>query len=215
METTRRYFLGLQNHGNGDCSHEIKRHFAAWEKSYDKPRQCIKKQRHYFANKGLSSQTYGFSTSNVWMWMLDHKEGWAPNNWCFWTGVLEKTLESTLDSKEIKPVILKEINSEYSLEVLMLKLQYFWPPDVKTWLIGKDSDAEKDWRQEEEVVTNEMLDDIINSMDMSLSKFREMVKDKEAWDATVHGVTKSRTWWATEPQQQKYFRPEANPTRIW
>ena len=170
METTRRYFLGLQNHGNGDCSHEIKRHFAAWEKSYDKPRQCIKKQRHYFANKGLSSQTYGFSTSNVWMWMLDHKEGWAPNNWCFWTGVLEKTLESTLDSKEIKPVILKEINSEYSLEVLMLKLQYFWPPDVKTWLIGKDSDAEKDWRQEEEVVTNEMLDDIINSMDMSLSK---------------------------------------------
>ena len=77
---------------------------ATWKKSYDQPRQHIKKQRHYFANKGLSSQSYGFSSSHVWTWELDHKEGWGPNNWCFWTVVLEKTLESPLDCKEIQPV---------------------------------------------------------------------------------------------------------------
>ena len=77
---------------------------APWKKSYDQPRQHIKKQRHYFANKGLSSQSYGFSSSYVWMWELDHKESWALKNWCFWTVVLEKTLESPLDCKEIQPV---------------------------------------------------------------------------------------------------------------
>jgi len=89
-------------------------------------RQHIKKQRRYFANKGPSSQGYGFSSSHVWMWDLDHKESWAPKNWCFWTVVLEKTPESSLDSK-IKPAILKEISPEYSLEGMMLKLklQYF------------------------------------------------------------------------------------------
>ena len=77
---------------------------APWKKSFDKPRQCIKKQRYYFANKGLSSESYGFSSSHVWMWELDHKEGWVPKNWCFWTMVLEKALQSPLDSNEIKPV---------------------------------------------------------------------------------------------------------------
>jgi len=77
---------------------------ALWKKSYDQPRQHIKKQRHYFANKGPSSQSYGFSSGHVWMWELDHKEGWAPKNWCFWTVVLEKTLESPLDCKDIQPV---------------------------------------------------------------------------------------------------------------
>ena len=101
--------------------------FAPWKKNYSKPRQHIKKQRHYFSNKGPSSQSYGFSSSHAWMWELDHKEGWAPKNWCFWTVVLEKTLESPLDCKEIKPVHPKEISPEYSLEGLMLKLklQYF------------------------------------------------------------------------------------------
>ena len=100
---------------------------APWKKSYDQDRQDIKKQRHYFANKGPSSQSYGFSNSHVWMWELDSKENWAPKNWWFWTVVLEKTLESPLDSKEIHPSILKEISPEYSLEGLMrkLKLQYF------------------------------------------------------------------------------------------
>ena len=104
------------------------------KKSYDKPRQHSKKQRHYFANNGPYSQTYCFSSSHVQMWELDHKECWVLKNWCFWTVELEKTLESPLDCKEIKPVILKEINPEYSLEGLMLKLKLqCWPPDVKIW----------------------------------------------------------------------------------
>ena len=100
---------------------------APWKKSYDKPRQHIKKQRHYFANKCPSSQTYGFSSSHIWMWVLDYSESWALTNWCFWTVVLEKTLESLLDCKEIKPVSPKWNQFEYSLEGLMLKLkfQYF------------------------------------------------------------------------------------------
>ena len=107
---------------------------APWKESYDQPRQCIKKQRHYFANKGLSSQSCGFSSSHVWMWELGYKECWAPTNWCFWTVVLEKTLESPLDCKEIQPV-----RPEYSLEglVLKLKLLILWPPDVKNWFILK------------------------------------------------------------------------------
>ena len=97
------------------------------EKSYDQPRQHIKKQRHYFANKGLSSQSYGFSRGNVRIWELGHKENWALKNWCFWTVVLEKTLESPLDSRRSNQSILKEVSPEYSLAGLMLKLklQYF------------------------------------------------------------------------------------------
>ena len=81
-----------------------------WKKTYDKPRQHVKKQRHYFANEGLPSQSYGFPSGHVWMWELDHKESWALKNWCFWSVVLEKTLESPLDCKEIQPVHPKEIN---------------------------------------------------------------------------------------------------------
>ena len=124
---------------------------APWKKSYDQPRQHIKKQRPYFANKGPSSQSYGFSSSRVWMWELDHKESWVPKNWCFWTVVLEKTLESPLDCKEIKPVNPTGNQSwiyigrtDAETETLV-----FWPPDAKNWLIGKDPDAGKDWRQEE------------------------------------------------------------------
>ena len=98
---------------------------APWKKSYDKPRQHIKKQKHFFANKGPSSQGYGFSSGHVWMWELDHKESWVLKNWCFWTVVLKKTLESPMDFKEVNQSILKEITSEYSLEGLMLKLRYF------------------------------------------------------------------------------------------
>ena len=113
-----------------------------WKESYDKPRQHIKKQRHYFANKGPSSQSYGFSSSNVRMWELDHKEDWAPKNWCFRIVVLENTHESLLDSKEIKPVksILKEISPEYSLEGLMLKLKLsliLWLPHAKKLTLQK------------------------------------------------------------------------------
>ena len=116
-----------------------------WKQSYDQPRQHIKKQRHYFANKGPSSQGYGFCSGHVWMWESDYKEGWAPKNWCFWTVVLEKTLEGPLDCKEIQPSILKEISPGCSLEGLMLrlKLQYFghlmWRADSleKTLILGK------------------------------------------------------------------------------
>ena len=106
METVTDFiFGGSKINADCDCSHEIKRHLVApWKKSEDQPRQHIKKQRHYFTNKGPSSQSYGFSSSHVWMWELDYKESWVPKNWCFWTVVLEKVVESSLDCKEIKPV---------------------------------------------------------------------------------------------------------------
>ena len=130
------------------------------KKSYDQTRQPIKKQRYYYANKGLSSQGYGFSISPVWMWELNYKESWAPRNWCFWTVVLEKTLESPLDCKEIQPVHPKRDQSwifigrtDVEAETLIL-----WPPDAKKWLIWKYPDAGKDSGQEEKGMTeNEML----------------------------------------------------------
>ena len=122
-----------------------------WKESYDQPRQHIKKQRHYFANKGLSSQGYGFSSSHVWIWELDYKESWVPKNWCFWTIVLEKTLESLLDCKEIQPVHPKGDQSWVFIGKNDAKAEtpILWPPHVKNWLIGKDSDAGRDWGQEE------------------------------------------------------------------
>ena len=130
----------------------------------------IKKQRNYFANKGPSSQSYGFASSHVWMWELDYKESWAPKNWCFWTVVLEKTLESPLDCKEIQPVHLKGNKSwiftgrtDAEAETPIL-----WPPDAKNWLIRKDPDARNDWRQEEKGLQRMIwLDGITNSMDES------------------------------------------------
>ena len=119
----------------------------------------ISKSRHYFANKGPSSQGYGFSSSHVWMWELDHKESWAPKRWCFWTVMLEETLESPLDCKEIQPVhpkggrtwiFIGRTDAEAEVPVL-------WPPDVKNWLIGKDPDAGKDWRQEEKGMTEDEM----------------------------------------------------------
>ena len=104
METVRDFnFLRSKITADDDCSHEIKT-LAPWKKSYDKSRQCIKKQRQHFADKGLYSQSYAFSSSHVRMWELDPKEGWSPKNWCFQTVMLEKALESPLDNREIKPV---------------------------------------------------------------------------------------------------------------
>ena len=129
------------------------------KKSYDKPRQCIKKQRHYFAKKDQYSQSYGFSSCHVWIWELDYKEGWAPQNWCLWAVVLEKTLESPLDSKEIKPVnpkgnqpwiFIGRTDAEAEGPIL-------WPPCVKSVLTRNDPDSWKDWRQEKGMTEDEMV----------------------------------------------------------
>ena len=127
-----------------------------WKVSYDQPRQHIKKQRHYFANKSLSSQGYSFSSGHVRMWEMDCKESWALKNWCFWTVALEKTLESPLDCKEIQLVHPKDQSwvfigrTDAETETPIL-----WPPDAKSWLIGKDPDAGRDWGQEEKGTTED------------------------------------------------------------
>ena len=164
-----------------------------WKESYDQPRQNIKKQRHYFANKGPSSQGYGFSSGHVWVWELDYRESWTLKNWYFWTAVLEKALESPLDCKQIQPVHPKGDQSWVFIGKTDVEAEtpILWPPDVKSWLIGKAPDAGKDWGQEEKGTTE---DEITDSVDVSLSELRELVMDREAWHAAIHGVTKSQTW---------------------
>ena len=196
METVTNFiFLGSRITANGDCSHEIKT-LAPWKKSYYQPSKHIKKQRHCFVDKGSSSQIYGFSSSHVWMWELDHKENWAPKNWCFWTVVLEKTHESLLDCSEIKPanpkgnqlwIFIGRTDAEAEAPIL-------WPPDVKNWLIGQDPDAGEDWGQEEKGMTGmRWLDGITDVMDMSLSKLQVLVMDSKARHAAAHGIVKSWT----------------------
>ena len=157
VETVRDCFLGLQNHCRWWLQPWNSKMLAPWKKSYDQPRQHIKKQRHYFANKGLSSQSYGFPSSHVWMWELDYKESWAPKNWCFLTVVLDKTLESPLDFKEIQPINPKGNQSWTFVGKTVAEATILWPPDVKNWLTGKDSDAGKDWRQEEKGMTEDEM----------------------------------------------------------
>ena len=156
----------------------------------------LKKQRHYLANKGPCSQSYGFSSSHVWMWKLDHKESWALRTWCFWTVVSEKTLDSPFYYKEMKPVRPKGNQSwifigrtDSAAEAPIL-----WPPYGKSWLIWKDPDAGKDWGQKEKGTTEDEMfawHHQLNGLD--LGGFQELVMDREVWRAAVHRVTKNQT----------------------
>ena len=150
------FFFWSKITADGDCSHEIKT-LSPWEESYDQPRQHVKKQKHYFVNKGPSNQGYGFSSGPVWMWELDYKENWAPKTWYFWTVVLEKTLESPLDCKEVQPVHPKGDQSWVFIGRTDVEAEtpILWPPDVKSWLIWKDPDAGKEWGQEEKGTTED------------------------------------------------------------
>ena len=166
--------------------------------------------RHHFGSKGPSSQGYGFSSSHVWLWELDYRESWAPKNWCFWTVVLEKTLESPLDCKEIQPVhpkwnqswiFIVRTNAEAEAPIL-------WLPHVKNWLTEKDPDAGKDWRQEEKGVTEDEMAGWHHQFNgYEFERAPSLVLDREAWLTAVRGVTKSRTWLSNWTEVGLWFLP--------
>jgi len=179
-----------------------------WKESYDKPRQHIKKQRHHLANKGPNSQSYGFSRSHVWMWELDYKEGWTLKNWCFRTMVLEKTLESPLDCKEIQPIHSKgnqswifigRIDAEAEAPIL-------WPPDAKNQLIRKDPDAGIDWRQEEKGATEDEM--VGRHHRLNGHEVEQTLRDSERQGSLAcfspWGCKElNTTWWLNNNQNQR------------
>ena len=185
-------FLSSRITMDGDCSHEIERHLLLESKTMTNLDSILKSRD---VTSPTSNQSYGFSSSHVGMWELDQKEGWAPKNWCFWIVVLKKTLESPLDSKEIKPVNSKENQPWISLEGLMLKLklQYFghlmWRASSleKTQMMGKVEGRRRRGQQR-----MRWLDGITDSMDANLSKLQELVKEQDVWCTEAHGATKGQ-----------------------
>ena len=151
--------MGSKITADGDCSHEIKRCLLFGRKVMTNLGSILKSRRHYFANKCLSSQGYGYSSGHVWMWELNYKESWVLKNWCFWTVMLEKTLENPLNSKEIQPVHPRGNQSWIFIgrTDVEAKTPILWPPDAKNWLIGKVPDAGKGWRREKGTMEDEMV----------------------------------------------------------